>query len=115
MQTLGKKIDGIADIVGTLSNTVDSLARSTKEGFDRMDTFHTEMTDFKEDMTDFAKKTSITLFNLDSRARMTNERLDTIEKSLPPLVVLSEALKREVLQLNTRVGRLETKVGMKTS
>src|SRR3989338_6689424 len=93
LQTLDKKIDGLVE-------TVDVLARSTKEGFDRMDTFHVEMTDFK-------KSTELTLFKIDSKLQTADGRLDAIEKALPPLGNLSEALKREVLQLNARVGRVE--------
>ena len=129
LQTLDKKIDGITNTVGALTgtvgelkgtvgaltgtvgeltDTVDSLARSTKEGFDRMDSFHT-------DMTEFAKKNSLTLFNIDSKLQTVDQRLDTMEKSLPSLGTLSDALKREVLQLNIRVGKIETRVGIKIS
>ena len=78
IQTLDKKIDGIASTfgaltstVGELTDTVDSLARSTKEGFDRMDSFHT-------DMTEFAKKNSLTLFNIDSKLQTVYQRFYTI-------------------------------------
>lgn len=114
LQTLDKKIDGLGGKLETLTEIVDALARSTKQGFDNIATKQ-EFTEFKGDMTAFAKQTGITLFNLDSHARTTNERLNAIEKSLPPLGNLSEALKREVQQLNMRVGRLETKAGIATS
>src|SRR3989338_4928961 len=99
-------VGALTGTVGELTDTVDSLARSTKEGFDRMDSFHT-------DMTEFAKKNSLTLFNIDSKLQTVDQRLDTMEKSLPSLGTLSDALKREVLQLNIRVGKIETRVGIK--
>lgn len=110
-QTLDKKIDTLGQTldkkIDTLTETVDVLARSTNHGFDAVFAF-------QKDMIEFAQKTSLTLFNLDSHARTTNERLDAIEKALPPLGNLSEALKREVLQLNVRVGKIEARVGIKT-
>ena len=121
LQTLNKRFDSLGQKVDTLVTTVDNLAIATNRGFENtvskteFKDFKKEMTDFKEDMTDFAKKAEVTLFSLDSHARTTNERLGAIEKALPPLGNLSEAIKREVLQLNVRVGRIETKVGIKTS
>ena len=107
LQTLDKKIDGITKTVGTLSDTVDSLARSTKVGFDHVDTFHTEMTDFNTDMTEFAKKTGMTLFNLDSHARETNRRLDALEKAGGPLTLAVQTMQQEIRTLNQRVDVLE--------
>ncbi len=112
LQTLDEKLDVIGQNLETLTETVDGLAISTKKGFDEV---KGEMHEFKDEMTNFKKNTERTFFNLDSHARTTNERLDAIEKALPPLGSLSEALKREVLQLNVRVGRIEAKVGIKTS
>ncbi|GEM_PF-2713582 len=106
--TVGKltgTVDTLKDTVGTLTGTVDSLARSTKEGFDRMDAFHT-------DMAEFAQKTSLTLFNLDSHARTTNERLDAIEKTLEPLMLVSGAMQREFREHERRILHIERKVGL---
>ena len=118
IQTLDKKIDGIASTfgaltstVGELTDTVDSLARSTKEGFDNIATKQ-EFVAFKEDMTDFAKKTGVTLFNLDSHARTTNERLDAIEKTLEPLMLASGAMQREFREHERRILHIERKVGL---
>ncbi|HCB35216.1 MAG: hypothetical protein A2W52_03695 [Candidatus Taylorbacteria bacterium RIFCSPHIGHO2_02_49_25] len=112
-QTLDKKIDGIASTVGKfaggvgkLTGTVDSLARSTKEGFDRMDAFHNEM-------TEFAHKTSLTLFNIDGKLQTVDQRLDAIEKTLGPLVQVSSFMQKEIRELNTRVTRLEHNAGIK--
>lgn len=112
MQTLDKKIDGVAnavgtlsDTVGTLSDTVDSLARSTKEGFDRMDTFHDEM-------NDFVKKTGVTLFSLDSHARTANERLDAIEKVLGPLIQTSSFYQSTLREHERRLSLIEREVGL---
>lgn len=112
-QTLdNKKIDGVAKIVGTLSETVDSFARSTKEGFDRMDIFHAEMTDFKVDMADFVGKTNTTLFNMDSKLHTVDQRLDAIEKTLEPLMLASGAMQRELREHERRLVHVEQKVGL---
>ena len=107
-QTLDKKIDTLGQTldkkIDTLVTIVDGLAVSTKKGFDEV---KGEVREFKEDMTDFSKKTGLTLFALDSHARTTNERLGVIEKSLLPLEHLSQALKVEVQNLNLRVRKVE--------
>lgn len=102
--TLGQKVDTLGENIGTLTETVDGLARSTKEGFDRMDMFHDEM-------TEFVKKTGITLFNLDSHARTTNGRLDAIEKALGPLVQASSFYQSTLREHERRIMLLERKAG----
>lgn len=103
--SLDKKIDGITNAVGALSDTVDSLARSTKEGFDKADAF-------QDEMTEFAKKTPLTLFNMDSKLQTVDQRLDAIEKTLGPLVQVSSALQRELREHERRLSLIERKVGL---
>lgn len=104
IQTLDKKID-------TLITTVDVLAISTKKGFDNT-VSKKEFTEFKEEMTEFAQKTGVALFNLDSHARTTNERLDEVEKTLEPLMLVSGILQKELREHARRLSRVERKVGV---
>jgi|SRR3989338_452669 len=108
LQTLDKKIDGLTDTVGTLTDTVDSLARSTKEGFGRMDAFHTEM-------TEFAQKTALTLFNMDSKLQTVDQRLDAIEKALGPIVHASSFYQSALREHERRIALLERKAGFSKS
>lgn len=126
LQTLDKKIDGLgvsldkkingitnavgtlSSTVGTLSDTVDSLARSTKEGFDKAEAF-------QEEMTEFAKKTALTLFNVDSKLQTVDQRLDAMERTLGPLVHVSNAVQRELREHNARIERIEHKIGLTTN
>ena len=117
-QTLDKKIDGLGQTMGTLgdkletlTDIVDVLARSTKQGFDSITTKQ-EFTEFKEDMTAFAKQTGITLFNLDSHARTANERLNAIEKALGPLVQASSFYQNTLREHERRLSLIERAVGL---
>ncbi len=66
-QTLDKKIDVLGQTldkkIGDLTETVDGLARSTKHGFDAA-------IDFQKEMTEFAQKTALTLFAVDSKLQI---------------------------------------------
>ncbi len=95
-----------------LERSVEKLAVITARGFENT-VSKTVFTEFKDDMTEFAKKTGVTLFNLDSHARTTNERLDAIEKILGPLVQVSSVMQKEIRDLNLRVTKLEHHAGMK--
>ena len=67
LQTLDKKIDVLGQTldkkIGDLTETVDGLARSTKHGFDAA-------IDFQKEMTEFAQKTALTLFAVDSKLQI---------------------------------------------
>ena len=79
LQTLDKKIDGWGESLDKkmdgVAVLVEALAVSTNKEFD---TVKGDLHEFKDEMTDFKKKTELTLFNLDSHARTSNERLDAI-------------------------------------
>lgn len=101
-----------------VNESIDSLARITKAGFDNtvskteFNEFKTEMYDFRDDMLEFEKKTNTTLLNLDGHAQETNNRLDAIEKTLGPLVQVSGLMQKEIRSLNIRVERLEKQAGL---
>ena len=107
---VAKSIEGLAtkkDII----EAIDELAIITKRGFDTT-VSKAEFTEFREDMTDFKKKTDLTLFNLDSHARTTNTRLDSIEKAIGPLVHLPGVVQRELREHDRRISLIERKVGI---
>src|SRR3989344_9497443 len=108
-QTFDKKIDTLGQTfdkkLNALTDVVDALARSTKQGFDAAQ-------EFQKDMTEFANKTGVTLFNLDSHARTTNERLDSIEKTLGPIVHLPGVVQRELREHDRRLSLIEKKIGI---
>jgi len=58
----------------SLSQSIDNLAIATKNGFD-------EMHEFRDEMLDFKKETSLTLFNVDIKLKDVDDRLREIEKS----------------------------------
>ncbi len=93
----------------SISKSIDDLAVATKNGFDEMGG---ELRGFQNEMTDFRKKTEITLFNLDSHARTTNERLNAIEKILEPLMLVSGAMQHELREHDRRLLHVEQKVGL---
>lgn len=99
---VGKKEYSAKEII----DSIDSLARMTKKGFDDMYEFINEMTDFKNEA-------GMTLFNIDSKLRTVDQRLDAIEKILGPLMKTTFVMGNEIRGLNTRVERLEHKVGIK--
>lgn len=125
LATIAKKLDSVAtktDLstisksIDDLTTTVDNLAIATNRGFENaiskkeFGEFKEEMTDFKEEMTDFAKKTNLTLFNIDGKLQTVDQRLDAIEKTLGPLVHVSNAVQRELREHSERIARIEHKL-----
>lgn len=110
LQTLDKKIDTLGQTfdkkIDVLTEIVDGLARSTKQGFDAAFAF-------QKDMTEFAHKTALTLFNIDSKLQTVDQRLDAIEKTLGPLVQVSSVMQKEIRELNARVTKLEHNANLK--
>ena len=104
-QALDKKIDTFDEKINALTDVVDTLARSTKQGFEAAH-------EFQKDMAEFAQKTSVTLFNLDSHARTANERLDAIEKTMGPIVHLPSVMQREFRDYDRRLSLVEKKIGI---
>ncbi|HEY4516057.1 MAG TPA: hypothetical protein VJH67_02625 [Candidatus Paceibacterota bacterium] len=98
----------LREILGSIndvSDTVDSLAISAKNGFDNM-VSKTEFGDFKDEI-------NTTLFNIDNKLRTVDQRLEAIEKILGPLMRVSSLMQNEIRNLNSRVARLEHKAGIK--
>ncbi len=104
LNTVDKKID-------TLITTVDNLAIATKRGFDNT-VSKEEFGEFKDEMTEFKQKTELTLFNIDSKMQTVDQRLDGIEKTLGPLVHVSNALQNELREHAHRLSIIEHKVGL---
>ena len=94
-----------------VAESIDTLAVITKKGFDdvhsELKEFKDEMYEFKNEMHEFKDKTEKSLFDLNSHANETNERLNAIEKTLGPLVLVSSVVQKEIRSLNIRVLRLE--------
>ena len=111
LENVAIKVDKVADNVDKLTYNLDALAVTTKRGFDNvhgeLKEFKDEMHEFKDEMHEFKNKTEESLFNLNSHANQTNDRLDAIEKTLGPLVHVSSIMQKEIRSLNTRVDRLE--------
>ena len=120
LASISKSIEGLATKAelkrlatkADFERSIEKLAVITARGFENT-VSKTEFTEFKNEMTDFAKKTGVTLFSLDSHARTTNERLDAIEKILGPLVQVSSVMQKEIRDLNLRVTKLEHREGIK--
>lgn len=68
-----------------LEKSVEGLAIMTVNGFENT-VSKTDFTEFRDEMTDFKKKTGMMLFNIDSKLQTVDQRLDAIEKTLGPLV-----------------------------
>ncbi len=90
---------------------MDDLAIMIKNGFDNTVT-KDEFNEFRDHMFGFEKKTNITLLNLDGNAQETNKRLDSIEKTLGPLVQVSDLMQKEIKSLNIRVERPGRQAGL---
>jgi len=86
-------------------DSIDSLAVMTKKGFDKMVT--------KDEFEDYKDEIGMTLYNIDSKLRTVDERLDAIEKTMGPLVRISGIMQNEIRDLNSRVAKLEHKIGVK--
>lgn len=97
--------------LNSISKSIDDLAIITERGFNRT-VSKEEFTEFKGEMTDFKKNTERTLFNLDSHARTTNERLDAIEKVLGPLVQTSSFYQSTLREHERRLSLIEREVGL---
>lgn len=117
LETIAKSLGTLATKID-LEKSIDSLAMITKRGFDNtvskeaFGEFKEEMTDFKIDITEFAQKTSLTLLNIDAKLQTVDQRLDAIEKTLGPLVHVSNAVQRELREHNERIARIEHKIGL---
>lgn len=114
---LTKTLQGVATKVD-LDKAIENLAIITNNGFantvskEDFSEFKEEMTEFKEEMTEFKHKTGLTLFNIDSKLQTVDQRLDAIEKTLGPLVHVSDAVQRELREHNERIARIEHKIGL---
>lgn len=106
IDTLTGAVGGLTTTVNDLTATVDNLAIATKRGFDNA-VLKDEFSEFKNEMTDFKKKTGLTLFNLDSHAQETNRRLNNLEKTGGPLTMAVQTIQQETRSLNQRVNLLE--------
>lgn len=106
---LGKLSRSIDD----LTVTVDNLAIATNKGFENT-VSKEEFGEFKEEMVEFTKKTSLTLFNIDGKLQTVDQRLDSIEKTLEPLMLASGAMQRELREHERRLSHVERKVGVVT-
>lgn len=94
-----------------LEKSVEGLAIMTANGFEKT-VSKTDFAEFRDEMTDFKKKTGMTLFNMDSKLQTVDQRLDAIEKTLGPLVHVSNAVQRELREHNERIVRIEQKMGL---
>ncbi len=108
---IAKSINVLTTTVDDLTTTVDNLAIITNRGFENtvskkeFSEFKEEMADFKGEMAGFKSKTEIMLLSLDSHAEETSRQLKNIEKTLPPLVIMSKVMENEIKDLNVRVER----------
>ncbi len=84
LSSISKSIEKLAT-KDDLEKSIEKLAVITAHGFETT-VVKTEFTEFKNDMTEFAQKTAVTLFNMDSELQTVDQRLDSIEKTLGPLV-----------------------------
>lgn len=89
--------------------TLDTLAQMVQRGFAEQSA---QVRSFQSEFEDFRRKTDKTLFELQSEALTTNERLDRIEKVLVPLMHLADALKLNSRDHETRITRLEHQAGI---
>ena len=93
----------------SVAKSVDDLAIVTKDGFDRAER---EMSEFKGEMSEFKNETNATLFNISGKLETVDQRLDSIEKTLGPLVRISDAMQKELREHNERITKIEYKLGL---
>ena len=90
------------------STSLDGLAVMVQSGFTDMQERMLE----KPDFMDFKSKAEQILYAIDGKLQSVDQRLDAIEKTLGPLVHVTDALGREYRHLETRIARLEHKAGL---
>lgn len=88
---------------------IEQLAVMTKHGFDHA---ATDITEFREEFNSFKKATTETLFILDSKVNDIDVRLKKVEEALEPLLTGYRIMQNEIRDLNTRIEKLELKVGI---
>lgn len=94
-----------------LEKSVEGLAIMTANGF-KNTVSKTNFTEFRDEMTDFKRKTGMTLFNIDSKLQTVDQRLDAIEKTLGPLVQASSFYQSTLREHERRLLLIEREVGL---
>ena len=103
--------------------TLDDLAAMVQRGFSEqageikgvkseLAGLKSEFADFRAEFELFARKTDRAIFNLQSEMSTVSERLNNIEKILVPLMHLADALKLNSRDHESRISRLERKMGV---
>jgi len=95
----------------SLSDAIESLAITTKKGFDNV-VSKTEFNEFRDEMYEFKKETTAALSSLDSKLYDIDNRLKKVEETLEPLLTGYRIMQNEISDLNKRIEKLELKVGI---
>lgn len=107
-------LNDVASSVKEVAESVDALARITTKGFENT-VSKAEFGEFKQDMEDFKKKTDKSLFELQSDMGDVKLRVKNVEQTLGPVLSMTEALKLNWRDHESRLSRLERKAGLEKS
>ncbi len=113
-----KKVPKKRDVtLNEVAATLDNLAIMVHKGFVAQDKnlhdFKKEMYEFRDEMYEFKQKTELNFMTLDSKIESVDRRLQKVEESLEPILLTYGVFSREIRDLNSRMVRLEKKVGVK--
>lgn len=96
-----------ADLHSAIDHAVDSLARTIKKGFDAVDERFDRLETHVDSLETKFGHMEKSMFEMKLSIETTNDRLNTIEKILSPLMLAVDVMKKTERDHENRITRLE--------